>query len=94
MDGTNKGAVYVDDARYEAPIANFTFPSFSPDGKHFATVITTGAGWTVMVDGKLGPLYQDLLKTNIASCRFVNDRTFRFYGIKAGQIYRVTLDIS
>jgi len=94
MDGTNKGAVYVDGARYEAPIANFTFPSFSPDGKHFATVITAGTGWTVMVDGKLGPLYQGMLKTNIAACRFVNDRTYRFYGIKGGQIYRVTLDIS
>jgi hypothetical protein len=47
-----------------------------------------------MVDGKLGPLYPDMLRTNIASCRFVNDHTFRFYGVKAGQIYRVTLDIS
>ena len=73
-----------------------TFPPilFSPDGKHFATVITTGQGWVAMIDGKVGPSYEALLPSNVASCRFVAGHTFRSYGIKAGQIYRVTLDIS
>ena len=47
-----------------------------------------------MIDGKLGPYYEALLQTNVAACRFVDGHTLRFYAIKAGQIYRVTLDIA
>lgn len=92
-DGTGKAAVFVDGASYEGPTPSYTFPSWSPDSKHFATVTTTGQGWTAMIDGKVGPYYQALLQHNVASCRFVNDRTYRFYGIKGGQIYRVTLEL-
>jgi len=47
----------------------------------------------MMVDGKLGPSYPDIVVLSSAACRFIDDHTFRFYGIKGGQIYRVTLDI-
>ena len=46
-----------------------------------------------MIDGKVGPYYQALLPSNVASCRFVNAHAYRFYGIKGGQIYRVTLEL-
>jgi dipeptidyl aminopeptidase/acylaminoacyl peptidase len=94
LDGTGKASVYVDGTVYQGPTPSYTYPSFSPDGKHFATVVTTGKGWGVMVDGKMSPLYDDVVMKNAASCRFVNDHAFRFYGIKAGQVYRVTLDLS
>jgi hypothetical protein len=91
--GISKAAVYLDDAGYEGPGQSYMFPSFSPDSKHFATLITTGTGWVVMIDGKVSPSYQDVLKDSAAGLRFVDGRTYRFYGIRAGQIYRVTLDV-
>ena len=53
-----------------------------------------GDGQAVMIDGKVGSPYETVLENNVAACRFVDGRTFRFYGTKAGQIYRATLDIS
>jgi WD40 repeat protein len=88
-----KAAVIVDGVRYEGPMQSYTFPSFSPDSKHFATMITTGHGWVVMIDGKVSSSYEDMLKAPIAAFRFIDAHTLRFYGIKSGQIYRVTLDI-
>jgi hypothetical protein len=46
-----------------------------------------------MVDGKLSPAYEDMVVLNAASSRFVDGHTFRFYAIKAGQVYRVILDL-
>jgi hypothetical protein len=46
-----------------------------------------------LVDGKLGPSYEEILVMSSAACRFVDVRTVRFYGIKAGQVYRITLDL-
>lgn len=91
--GISKPAVYLDGVGTEGPGQSFMFPSFSPDSKHFATVITTGNGWVVMIDGKVSPSYEDVLKTSASAFRFTDGRTYRFYGIRAGQIYRVTLDI-
>jgi len=92
-DGTGKVLVFVDAVSYEGPTQSYTFPSWSPDSKHFGTVVTTGQGWTAMVDGKLGPYYEAILQHNVASGRFVDSHTFRFYGIKGGQIYRVTFGL-
>lgn len=92
-DGTGKAVVYVDAQSYEGPTPSHTLPSFSPDGKHFATIMTTGTGWLAMVDGKLGPSYEETVPLNVACARFVDNHTYRFYGIKAGQIYRVRLDL-
>ena len=66
----------------------------SPNSRHFATAAFAGNGWTMMVDGKLGPSYPDIVVLHSAACRFVDDHTFRFYGIKDGQVYRVTLDVT
>jgi hypothetical protein len=92
-DGTGKASVYVDAQSYEGPTPSHTLPSFSPDGKHFATIMTTGTGWLAMVDGKLGPSYEEIVPLNLGCARFLDNHTYRFYGIKAGQIYRVTLDV-
>ena len=56
-------------------------------------MVSTGTDWVILVDGKVSPGYQDMLELNLGSHRFTNARTYRFYGIKAGQIYRVTLDL-
>jgi hypothetical protein len=64
------------------------------NGKRLIYVAKTADGkWHAVVDGKLSPYYEDLLATGITSCRFIDDHTFRFYGIRAGQIYRITLDL-
>jgi len=34
-----------------------------------------------MVDGKLSPGYEDILELNLGACRFVDNRTYRFYGV-------------
>jgi Tol biopolymer transport system component len=90
----SRDAVYVDGVRYEGPGQSYQFPSFSPDGKHFATVIPTGQGSVVMIDGKVGPPYESLVLNLVTAARFVGPTTYRFYGIKGGQIYRVTLEIT
>ena len=88
-----RAAVVVDGVSQQGPMESYMFPSFSPDGKHFATVITTGTGWIVMIDGKVGPSYENFVLDLVAASRFIGPGTYRFYGIKGGQIYRVTLDI-
>ncbi len=92
MDQIPKGGVWVDGTLYPGQIAWFQFPSWSPNSKHFATVITARA-WVAMIDGKLGPPYEEFLSLSATACRFIDDKTFRFYGVKAGQVYQVTLDM-
>jgi len=92
-DGTGKAAVWVDGVPQEGPLPNYFHPAWSPDSKHFAAVVSTGTGWVIMVDGRVSPSYEDMLEPNAASHRFVDGHTYRFYGIRAGQIYRVTLDL-
>jgi Tol biopolymer transport system component len=93
MDPMPKGGVFVDGTLWPGPSAGFQFPSWSPNSKHFATAVWTGRGFQLMVDGKLGPAWEDILVLSSAACRFVDDHTIRFYGIKTGQIYRVTVDL-
>jgi WD40 repeat protein len=91
---TARFALWVDDVSYEVPGQSFTFPSFSPDSKHLAAFTTSGQGWAVMIDGKVGAnVYESLLPTQPTAARFVDNNTFRFYGIKANQIYRVTVSL-
>lgn len=84
-------ALFVDNATYLAPTHSYSFPSWSGDSKHFAAMVWSGRGWTPMIDGKLGPFYDGMLDDNVVGVGFVTANTFRFYGIKAGQLYRVTL---
>lgn len=90
----SQAGMVLDGVRAEWPNQGLSFPSWSPDGKHFAAMAWNGRGVAAMIDGKVGSVYETVLQNNAAACRFVDGHTFRFYGTKAGQIYRVTLDIS
>lgn len=92
-DGTGRAAVWVDGVPQEGPLPNYFHPAWSPDSRHFAAVVSTGTGWVIMLDGKVSPSYEDMLEPNAGSHHFVDGHTYRFFGIKAGQIYRVTLDL-
>jgi len=46
-----------------------------------------------MVDGKVSPSWDEFLALSAAACRFVDDHTYRLYGVKGGQVYRVALDL-
>ncbi|HEY7567869.1 MAG TPA: hypothetical protein VH762_09880 [Gemmatimonadaceae bacterium] len=91
---TAPSAVFVDDVSYEVRGQSFTFPSFSPDSKRFAVFTSAGQGLALMIDGKvLATSYQYLLPLQPTAARFVDNNTFRFYGIKDNQIYRVTVSL-
>ena len=91
---TARFGFFVDDVSYEAAGQSFTFPSFSPDSKHFAVFATAGQGLALMIDGKvLATDYVYLLPLQPTAARFVDNNTFRFYGIKNNQIYRVTVGL-
>jgi dipeptidyl aminopeptidase/acylaminoacyl peptidase len=92
--GNSKAAAMVDGVRYEGPTPNYMFPAFSPDGRHFATVISGNSGWAAMLDGRMSPSYEDILLNNVASARFVSGHEYRFYGVKGGQIYRVNIGLA
>jgi hypothetical protein len=83
----------VDGTVNQAPTVSFTYPAWSPDSKHFAAVVTTGKGWLVLIDGKLSPSYEDILAPNLMACRWLDTHTYELWGIKAGQVYRVKLDL-
>ncbi|HEX4824409.1 MAG TPA: hypothetical protein VFV19_08855 [Candidatus Polarisedimenticolaceae bacterium] len=84
-------SVVVDGTWYPGATGQFSFPSFSPDSKRFAVMNWSGNGWAVMVDGMASFPYDDMLELSVGGCRFVDDHTFRFYGIKDKQVYRVTV---
>ena len=92
-DGTGRAAVWVDGVPLEGPLPNYFHPAWSPDSKHFAAMVSTGTGWVIMLDGKVSPNYEDMLEPNVGSHHFVDGHTYRFYGIKNAQIYKVTLDL-
>ncbi len=74
-------------------LGNYEFPAFSPDSKRFATMIWTGKGYALSVDGKTGPVYDDILEVNPNVARFLDSHTFRFLGVKNGSVYRVTVNL-
>jgi len=92
-NGSGKASVILDGTAYEGISSTFSFPSYSSTSKHFAWIQNTGKGYVPTVDGKIGPSYETMLELSVAGCRFVDDHTFRFYGVKGGQIFRVTLDL-
>jgi len=94
-DGAGKIAVWVDGVAQQGPVPGYFHPAWSADGKHFAAVGSSpsGQGWAIMLDGKFGPSFEDILVLNEAGARFVTPHTFRYYAFKGTDIYRVTLDI-
>jgi hypothetical protein len=74
-------------------VSSFSYPTFSPDSKHFAVWQWTGRKWHLIVDGKLGPSYDDLIESNPHTVHFVDAHTLQFLGVKAGSVYRVRVDL-
>lgn len=91
-DGTGQQAVVMNGKEISTS-TSFSFPSFSMDGKHFGVVGWTGKGWSVLVDGKVGPTYEDIIEVNPQVVRFEDAHTLRFLGIKGGSVYRVLVDV-
>jgi Tol biopolymer transport system component len=71
----------------------FEFPAFSPDSKRFATMTWDGHTYSLSVDGKAGPTYEDFLEVNPNVARFLDSHTFRYLGVKGGMVYRVVVDL-
>ena len=93
-DASIRQSVVVDGTPYVGPTQSYSFPAFSPDGKHFAALTWAGSGGRrIMIDGKLSEGYDDILDSSLAGVGWVDARTYRFYGVKAGQVYRVTLGL-
>ncbi|HEU5218725.1 MAG TPA: hypothetical protein VFU23_08695, partial [Gemmatimonadales bacterium] len=89
----SRAGVVIDGVRNEGPGESYMYPSWSPDSKHFGVMAGNGRGWGAMIDGKMGAVYEAILQNNGAACHFVDGHSFRFFGIRDGQIYRVTFDI-
>jgi hypothetical protein len=94
-DGSGKTPVWVDGVAQQGPQVGYFHPAWSPDGKHFAVVGSSGGDprWAIMLDGKFGPAFEDILVLNEASARFVTPHTYRYYTFKGTDIYRVTLEV-
>ena len=88
-----KGGVVVDGTMYSAATNSFTLPAWSPDSKHFAAVVTTGHGWIAMIDGKLSPLFEDILALNVNAAKFPDAKTYQLWTVKAGQVYRIRMNL-
>jgi hypothetical protein len=92
-DGVSKDAISIDGQELIHGYSTYEFPEFSPDSKHFATMIWDANKYTVAVDGKTGPAYDDFLEVNPNVARFLDSHTFRFLGVKNGSVYRVTVNL-
>jgi hypothetical protein len=93
LDGSAKAVMYLDGAAYQDQFSTYAFPSFSPDSKHFAWTVWNGKAHTIMIDGKAGPVYDNIMAPWVETIRFIDNHTFRFYGIKGQQIFRVAVDV-
>jgi Tol biopolymer transport system component len=91
-DGTSLSAVVLN-GKEVARGTSIEFPTFSPDGKHFAMIAWTGKGYTVLADGKVGPTYEDIFEANPNVVRFLDAHTLRLLAVKGGSVYRVTIDL-
>ena len=93
-DGTSRAVVYLDATSFEGATPSYSYPSWTADSKRFAVMNYLGTGWTLLVDGKASPRYDAIIENSVAGVRFVDSHTFRFYGVKAGQVYKVTVDLA
>ena len=92
-DGVSKDVISIDGQEIMHGYSTYEFPEFSPDSKHFATMIWNANKYSLAVDGKIGPAYDDFLETNPNVARFLDSHTFRFLGVKNGSVYRVTVNL-
>ena len=92
-DGTSQNVLVVNGQEITHG-TYFTFRSFSPDSKHFSVLSWNGHGMTVIVDGKTGPTYDDVVEGNPNTFKFEDAHTLRFLGIKNKNVYRVTIDMN
>ncbi|MGH9708667.1 MAG: hypothetical protein ACRD5R_18115 [Candidatus Acidiferrales bacterium] len=92
-DGVSKDVISIDGQEIIHGYSTYEFPEFSPDSKHFATMIWNANKYSLAVDGKVGPSYDDFLEVNRNVARFLDSHTFRFLGVKNGSVYRVTVNL-
>ena len=92
-DGVSKEVISIDGQEIMHGYSTYEFPEFSPDSKHFATMIWDANKYSLAVDGKIGPAYDDFLEVNRNVARFLDPHTFRFLGVKHGSVYRVTVNL-
>ncbi len=92
-DGVSKDVISIDGQEIMHGYSMYEFPEFSPDSKHFATMIRDASKYSLAVDGKTGPGYDDFLEVNPNVARFLDSHTFRFLGVKNGSVYRVTVNL-
>jgi len=92
-DGTSRAVVYLDATSFEGATPSYSYPSWTADSKRFAVMNYLGTGWSLLVDGKASPRYDAIVENSVAGVRFIDSHTFRFYGVKAGQLYKVTVDL-
>jgi WD40 repeat protein len=83
-------AVVVDGKPGPAGVG-FGFPRFSPDGKHFAYTYHNKQKVGAMLDGMLVAEFDDLLVDQPHSWGFAADHKLRGLGVRARNIYRVTI---
>jgi hypothetical protein len=92
-DGVSKDVISIDGQEIIHGYSTYEFPEFSPDSKHFAIMIWNANKYSLAVDGKIGPAYDDFLEVNRNVARFLDSHTFRFLGVKNGSVYRVTVNL-
>jgi hypothetical protein len=92
-DGVSKDVISIDGQEIIHGYSTYEFPQFSPDSKHFVTMIWNANKYSPAIDGKIGPAYDDFLEVNQNVARFLDSHTFRFLGVKNGSVYRVTLNL-
>jgi WD40-like Beta Propeller Repeat len=92
-DGVSKDVISIDGQEIIHGYSTYEFPEFSPDSKHFATMIWAANKYSLAMDGKLGPAYDDFLEVNRNVACFLDSHTFRFLGVKNGSVYRVTVNL-
>ncbi|HET9401741.1 MAG TPA: hypothetical protein VFO34_12410 [Candidatus Acidoferrales bacterium] len=91
-DGTSQNMLVVNGQEVTHG-AYFTYRSFSPDSKHFSVLSWNGHGMTVIVDGKTGPVYDDVIEGNPNTFKFEDAHTLRLLGIKNKNVYRVVINV-
>lgn len=91
-DGTSQNVLVVNGQEITHG-SYFTYRTFSPDSKHFSVLSWNGHGMTVIVDGKAGPVYDDVIEGNPNTFKFEDGHTLRLLGIKNKNVYRVVINL-